>query len=272
MKDLTQYVRENIKELEQRIQCAEEALQGAPEGCLKYQQKNHQTFFYHQYMDENTGGIQKKYIKKKDADLAKTLAQKGYLARILPALKEELEALKHFKKKYHPERKEEVYAELAGPRKAMVNPLYLGAEDRIHKWQEEETPCYLAHPDNLRFETDRGEMVRSKSELILANTFHQYKDKISYKYERPLELMDHGEQRIVHPDFTLLNLETGKLVYWEHAGRMDDAKYAEGFLRKMNLYIFNHIIPGENLIITYESYTSPLDTGIVKILLQQVMM
>ena len=183
-----------------------------------------------------------------------------------------MEALKHFKKKYHPERKEEVYAELAGPRKAIVNPLYLGAEDRIHKWQEEEFSCYLAHPENLRFETDRGEMVRSKSELILANLFHQYKDKISYKYERPLELKDHGECKVIHPDFTLLNLKTGKLVYWEHAGRMDDAKYAEGFLRKMNLYIFNHIMPGENLIITYESYMSPMDTGIVKILLQQVMM
>lgn len=272
MKDLTQYVRENIKELEQRIQSAEEALQGAPEGCLKYQQRNHQTFFYHQYMDEQTGNIQRKYIRKKDAEFAYVLAQKGYLAMLLPILKDELAVLKKFERRYAPEKKEEVFAELGEVRKTIVKPLYLGVEDSIKKWQDEKFTTYDAHPENLRFETDRGEMVRSKSELILANTFHQYKDKISYKYERPLELMDHGEQRIVHPDFTLLNLETGKLVYWEHAGRMDDTKYAEGFLRKMNLYIFNHIMPGENLIITYESYSSPLDTGIVKILLQQVMM
>lgn len=271
MEDLRQNIRGNIEELEREIQSIEEILRGAPEGCMKYQKKNHSTYFYHQCYDENTGNVQRKYIKKKDAGLAYVLAQKGYLTKLLPILKEEANQLKSFEGHYHPEKKQEVFATLGEVRKTMVSPLYQSVDDIIRKWNEEDIPIYDAHPENLRFETDRGEMVRSKSELILANFFHKYKNKLSYKYERPLELMDHGEPKVIHPDFTLLNLETGKLVYWEHAGRMDDARYAEGFLRKINLYIFNDIVPGENLVITYESYASPLDMGIVKLLLRQVM-
>lgn len=271
MVNLKKDVHKNIEELERSIKQAEDFLSGAPEGCLKYQQRNENPLFYHQYIEKDTGMKKRKYIKKQDLDFAQILAQKGYMARLQPILKEELEALKKFEKNYHPEKKEQVFSELVGTRKAMVNPLYLGVEEQVRQWKEEEVPVYAAHPENLRFETDRGEMVRSKSELILANLFARYSDTIWYKYEQPLELYDRGELRIVHPDFTLLNLRTGKIVYWEHAGCMDDVRYVEQFIRKVNLYVLNHIMPGEGLIITYETYAKPLDIGIVKILIQNVM-
>ena len=39
------------------------------------------------------------------------------------------------------------------------------------------------------FETDHGEKVRSKSELIIANILFQNRDHLLYKYEKPIELV-----------------------------------------------------------------------------------
>lgn len=36
-----------------------------------------------------------------------------------------------------------------------------------------------------------------------------------------------GHTQTIHPDFTIINIHTGKITYWEHAGRMDDAQYAD---------------------------------------------
>ena len=271
MRDLKQDVQRDIKELEFQLQEIDDFLNTAPEGCLKYQQRDGRTEYYYQYIDKNTGEKKREYIKKQDMDFAKKLAQKGYYLKMQPILSKELEALKKFDNKYYPREKIETFSQLTNPRRTMVEPLYLEVAERRRQWQEEAVPVYEKYTENLRFETQRGELVRSKSELILANTFAQYSDTILYKYERPLELYDHNEMRVIHPDFTLLNLKTGKITYWEHAGCMDDSKYVEGFLWKINLYIYNHILPGDNLIITYETYTSPLDMGIVKILVQNVM-
>ncbi len=57
----------------------------------------------------------------------------------------------------------------------------------------------------------------------------------------------------MYPDFTIISRRTGKILYWEHDGRMDDPKYAEKAVRKINSYIRNGIIPGEKLILTFET-------------------
>ena len=101
-------------------------------------------------------------------------------------------------------------------------------------------------------------MVRSKSELIIANILYKNREMLKYKYERPLELMIERHTQTIYPDFTILNVRTGKLVYWEHAGRMDDPRYAANFVKKINTYIDNEIIPGKDLIVTYETVNSPI--------------
>lgn len=79
-----------------------------------------------------------------------------------------------------------------------------------------------------------------------------------------------GVEKIVHPDFTIINIHTGKVVYWEHAGLMDDAHYANDFVRKMNSYVSNGLIIGKDVIVSCETQTLPLDIGIVKKIIEQV--
>ena len=102
--------------------------------------------------------------------------------------------------------------------------------------------------------TDRGERVRSKSELIIANLLS--KEGIPYKYECPLRLKGFGT---VHPDFTALRRNARREIYWEHLGMMDDPEYTARAVRKISAYILNGFYPGEDLIITAETNASPIN-------------
>ena len=99
--------------------------------------------------------------------------------------------------------------------------------------------------------------------MIIADILYQNKEHILYKYERPLEIMINGKKTIIYPDFTIINLKTGKITYWEHAGMMDNPKYASSFVWKVNTYLENGIIQGINLIFTYETSENPLNTQYV---------
>lgn len=83
----------------------------------------------------------------------------------------------------------------------------MSAKEVIRRWKAETYEKSTIYEENLKFETDNGEMVCSKSEVIIANILHQYKDKILYKYERPLHLLANGQEKVVYSDFTILNIE-----------------------------------------------------------------
>lgn len=69
-------------------------------------------------------------------------------------------------------------------------------------------------------------MVRSKSEVIIANMLHD-QGMPDFTYEEPLQA-DDGTWYL--PDFTIR--WRGKVFYWEHLGRLDDDKYARHWAEK----------------------------------------
>lgn len=93
-------------------------------------------------------------------------------------------------------------------------------------------------------------------------------DNLSYRYEAELYLKK--ANRIVHPDFTILNKKSGKIYYWEHIGMLGDRIYSNDFVRKVNDYIEDGIIPGKQLILTYETKDEPLNIQVVKILVEEI--
>jgi len=56
----------------------------------------------------------------------------------------------------------------------------------------------------------------------------------------------------------------------EHAGLMDDAYYANDFVKKMNTYISNGLMVGRDVVVTYETATKPLDINVVKKLIKEL--
>lgn len=86
--------------------------------------------------------------------------------------------------------------------------------------------------DKTEFYTKRGERVRSKSEILIANTLND--NNIPYRYECPVEV-DIGKK--LYPDYVVHNM-------W-----------------KFNEYKKAGLVLGINLFVTYETSAMPLGTG-----------
>ena len=268
MHNFIELAKEEVLKLENTIKKIDAFLNHAPEGCLKWQNRNGKTYYYHQFMKNNKWV--RRYIKKSEIALAKKLAQKHYYLEIKTILEKTLNEIKRFSKKCPSNELEAIYDNLSIERKKLVTPIQLSVKEKVKQWQTEVYEKNQMFPENLRYETEQGEVVRSKSEVIIANILYQNRKDILYKYERPLEIMENGRQKTIYPDFTILNKHTGKVTYWEHAGRMDDSYYANEFVRKMNTYIDNDLLSGRDVVVSFESLSKPLDIKVVKRLVKEI--
>ena len=109
------------------------------------------------------------------------------------------------------------------------------------------------YEEKLIHRTKRGEMVRSKSEVIIANML--FDSGITYEYEEEVTL---NNSVVVHPDFTIH--KGGKTIYWEHLGMLQKADYRKSWDLKQKTYKENDIIEGENLIISKDGLNGSLDS------------
>ncbi|WP_240374047.1 RecQ family ATP-dependent DNA helicase [Bacillus piscicola] len=99
------------------------------------------------------------------------------------------------------------------------------------------------HLLNKIYRTRKGDLVRSKSEVIIANLL--YDAGINYEYEKKLY---YEQGRWIEPDFTITAGE--KEIYWEHLGMIGKASYDKRWLEKTAVY--DTYFPGQ-LEITYEN-------------------
>lgn len=119
--------------------------------------------------------------------------------------------------------------------------------------------------------TTRGEMVRSKSEVIIANALHAR--GVDYLYEHPLKLG--GKTR--YPDFTIEDMESGLTFYWEHCGMLHVPDYASRWDEKRQWYRDNGILsleegggPEGTLIISRDELNGSIDSANIERLIDQV--
>ena len=115
--------------------------------------------------------------------------------------------------------------------------------------------------------TLKGDLVRSKSEVIIANML--YESGIEYEYEKELDL---GEDGIRIPDFTIEDAESGTCIYWEHCGMLGDAGYSKHWEEKKEVYEKHHIKEGDNLIVSKDSLNGGIDSAEIKRLIEKYLM
>ena len=149
----------------------------------------------------------------------------------------------------------EIYSEYPEEIRNFVVPLECSDEDFVNKWLEEKYVGKQIPETTATFTTNKGEQVRSKSELNIANALAA--KGIPYKYECPLTLKGGNT---IYPDFTVLNVKKRRVIYWEHRGMMDDRGYSRDAVERVKDMNRNGIILGKNLIITEETGNCPLNT------------
>lgn len=198
------------------------------------------------------------YIPKKKREYAEKLAYKVYLNACLTDLKNELLAIEEYKKHFSIDQREEdklfSAPEFHSLLKGQIKPI----SEELKIWSSEEYNKNTAYPETLIHKGINGNFLRSKSEVLIDTFLYQY--RIPYRYECELKI----NNAIIFPDFTIRHPITGNTYYWEHFGMMDNLLYANQCYEKLEIYFENGIFPSKNLIITFETKSSPLTIDVVQ--------
>ncbi len=227
-----------------------------PQGHLRIHRKGKYLEYYHVTQAGDTCG---NYISTKEKDLIQQLAQKDHDIKILNALENEIAASRQYLNKIRSKGISSFYKKMSPERRKLITPLTFSDELYAETWQKTSWKGRQFSKDAPEFYTSRGERVRSKSELLIANALFQ--NNVPYRYEFPLSLTRNSGSRItIYPDFLCLNKRTRSEFYWEHFGLIDSPDYSNNVAAKLRLYTENKILAGKNLIITMETQSEPLST------------
>ena len=265
-------IEQRITELEQTLKSKQFTVKHTESGLVRIAVKRGQFQFYRR---DSPSDIQGKYIPRSQDALACSLIQNDYDTKVIPALEEEIKYLKQFQKIYAAKCVDNVYDKLASPRRQIVKPVTLSDQHYASAWLKVEYRKKKIPPEITVLDTENGEKVRSKSEVIIANTLKAA--GVPYRYEFPL-LMDKNASDPdfpdynlckLHPDFYCLNLRTRQEFAWEHFGLMDDPDYATRTAEKIQLYQENGFFPGKNLIITMETTRKPISSKVVTSIIKE---
>lgn len=128
--------------------------------------------------------------------------------------------------------------------------------------------------EKLVHTTRRGDLVSSKSEIIIADALYELEQagKIRYAFERPLTDANGGFRL---PDFTIE--QDQETWYWEHCGMMDSDEYVTRWKQKLDWYaneikcsVWSEENPAGRLIVTEETKASGFDSGATSRLMQEL--
>lgn len=253
-------LKELLKKEEERLRAikriVDKRLDNVPDGTLRITSTRKKRVQYMHCTDNDTKG---KFIKQENNELAYMLAQKSYDQKVKRLVDKRLKQVEKIAREYEDNEMAEIFDNLHSIRKTLVKPVEKPWEQRLAEWKSVPYTGKEFAENVPVIYTKKGERVRSKSEKIIADIFYDL--GIEYKYECPLKLKGYGT---VYPDFTILRKRDGNEIYWEHDGRMDDPKYAEKAVRKINSYTANGYFLGDNLIVSFESSVAVLNDRIIK--------
>ena len=257
---LQQQLYERVAHLNAVLDIKLKALKKAPEGSLRISSCRGVIQYYHRQIPEDSRGT---YITAANQVLAQKLAQKDYNRHLVKSLKKEIRLLQttltQLQKMEKSQEAAHVLIKSFHPlRQELIIPATLSNEQYAAAWLAQKYKGRSFAADTPPLLTSKGEHVRSKSEMLIADTLARM--GVPYHYEYPLTLNDNGHTFTMNPDFLCLNLRTRQEYIWEHFGMMDDAAYSTKTVKKLRTYAQNGIYSGHNLITTVETPELPLNT------------
>jgi hypothetical protein len=123
--------------------------------------------------------------------------------------------------------------------------------------------------DRLIHRTSSGRVVRSKSELLIAERLDA--TGVVWHYEKPFRGVD---GRVVYPDFTIDDIETGVTYYWEHLGMLADPAYRRRWEGKQAWYATQGVSTSSGsagtLIVTQDDVRGGFDAATIKQLVENL--
>ncbi len=234
-------------------------LRDAPEGVLRVSSSHHIPQFYLYRDAEGTQNSKGIYLPSSQIELVKQLATKAYAGDVQKFVSRKLAGIRRFLGQYQEDDVDSVLRKQSEIRQGLISPVEPLWEDVLREWHEKPFQGKGFTEKDPLILTNSGLRVRSKSERSMADYFDA--EGVLYKYECPIYLEGFG---YVYPDFTFLVRKRRMEIYWEHLGKMDDVRYVNKAIRKIDAYEKNGIYVGKNLILTYETQEVPLNLQVVR--------
>ena len=234
-------------------------LENSPPGSLLYQKNHGKDQFLHAFTQD---GERIRQCITKDCEMIKALAQKEFAQKAVRILAENITVLRNAIDNMVPFDPDDIlHSMLKGYSKLPEDYFFDRSNVSIGMHLDDETKARIdrhrewgAQPYNQsRFReeyktirTSRGLAVRSKSEALIIETLYRWHD-IPHRYEQ--EKVVNGIR--INPDITLEDYQQEEF-YIEHLGMMDDPGYARRNFRKLERYYDAGLVPGDNLILTFD--------------------
>lgn len=117
----------------------------------------------------------------------------------------------------------------------------------------------VPYAEHLIHRTKKGHLVRSKSELVIANLLVHH--AIPYEYERVYDGTVAAGR--VRPDFSFVTAD-GDLIVWEHLGMLSRPDYRRGWEWKRTWYQQNGFVEGKTLFTSTEEDGKGLDSDVLE--------
>ena len=230
-------------------------LRGLPKGQLSVSVIGGNTYYYNRVNGKRI------YLgREKGNDIRKMQTHK-LITTCLEHIEDNEKLIQEFMCKYKPIHPETVRGTLGKAYQNAEVDLSAYCAKNSEKWGEQEYKRNMKYPEALVHRTLKGDYVRSKSEVIIANNL--YHRNLQYRSE---ELTKVG-QNIFAPDFKIQIPSTGKIKLLEHFGMMHNPDYRENALWKMSSYIENGYRPYEDILFTFDDLHGNIDAKNLDILL-----
>ena len=249
-------IRQQKQDIEKEISEIRKRISIAPEGSIRMEKKYKQ---YQFYLRNNAKDSRGTYIPRKDNESVILLVQKNYDIKVLAALEKQLKAIERFLKDYDPGAKQHVFEKMSEPRKNLIKKGFLTDEEFVKQWLNKPYGKMGFGKEDPEYYTSKGERVRSKSELLIAEALIRY--NIPYRYEYPVY---HNGVLMAVPDFNCLNVRQRRDYYWEHLGMLADPNYANKNVKKLERYTLANGFDESSLILTTETNKHPLNTKVIE--------
>ena len=244
------------KRLDKQINSLHTQLESFPEGKIICTPNGNGYKWY------RSDGHKSVYIPKTERKLAEQLAIKKYLKVMEEDCIQEKCAVDFYLRHHSPSKAEDLLVNKPGYQE-LLSPYFKPQTQVIQDWMNDPFEQNPNYSENKIHKASSGNLVRSKSEALIDMIL--YTNRIPFRYECALRLGDYT----IYPDFTIMHPKTGKIIYWEHFGRMDDLKYNKNIGERLQRYINHGIVPSINLITTYETLEHPLNIEMVRKIVQE---
>ena len=255
---LIEEIRKNIKKLDELLVLLKKKTELKIPGSLLCS-KRKEVFEY--YIVQEDG--RRQYLGEDKHDMVVLLAKKKHYQKMMDTAERErmqfVGCLKILERDGALSDIDEVYPSLHEGIRKLCGPFTITDDGYVSRWLKKYSCLRDNRQLNGQNKTLKGEYVKSKSEVIIADRLTYY--GVPYVYEVTTAAEDYWDVR--SPDFFILNKRTRQEFYWEHLGRMGDPNYAAKNQIKMEQFAKQGIIMGKNLIVSLECGDRPLSTEYV---------